>query len=346
MRFSIYFLTLFILTISLPAEARLPDLIPYRKGNLWGYSDSTKKMIIEPKYDYVSFFENGLAVVSEKSKYGIIDQTGKIVLELKYNLLVQTKSSQYYVFDNGMLMQGLINLKGDTVIPPVYEWIIPLDSNYYRCMYQKEMSLIDKRGKLLGQFFDSDWEFGASYIAEAAAFIVYNKRKFGVIDTNGTLRIPLAYKSLSWLDCGEFEAFKRSKVQYYSKEFKLLPEDHEKCNVEYPFIHFTPIAKKGADGKYQYGWKDNSTGKIIIEPLYEYTGYFNHGFAKIKQDGKYGFVDVNLSIKIDPKYPNVSNFEENGFAYVYENLSIGKNVYYVSRTIGYLDIHGTEYWED
>ena len=50
-----------------------PDLIPYRKGENWGFSDASKKLIIPAHYDYVERFSEGLALVSLNGKYGFID---------------------------------------------------------------------------------------------------------------------------------------------------------------------------------------------------------------------------------------------------------------------------------
>ena len=40
------------------------ELIPYRKGDKWGYCTPNKKIVISPKYDDgIRFFDEGLAWV-------------------------------------------------------------------------------------------------------------------------------------------------------------------------------------------------------------------------------------------------------------------------------------------
>ena len=52
----------------------------------WGFKDRrTDKMVIEPKYDNVDNFHEGLARVKLNGKWGFIDKTGKIVIEPKYD---------------------------------------------------------------------------------------------------------------------------------------------------------------------------------------------------------------------------------------------------------------------
>ena len=66
---------------------KLPDLIPYRKGNKWGYCDSTKKIIIPCKYEEANFFEHGLGKIKLNGKYGMINGKGKIIIKPKYSSL-------------------------------------------------------------------------------------------------------------------------------------------------------------------------------------------------------------------------------------------------------------------
>ena len=44
------------------------DLIPFRKDSLWGYADTTGKIIIEPRYNWADIFKDGVAKVYLKNK--------------------------------------------------------------------------------------------------------------------------------------------------------------------------------------------------------------------------------------------------------------------------------------
>jgi hypothetical protein len=61
-------LLLFFISVTDISAQRLPDLIPYRKGNLWGYCDSTKRMVIEPRFERAFFFKNGVAIVRSQGE--------------------------------------------------------------------------------------------------------------------------------------------------------------------------------------------------------------------------------------------------------------------------------------
>lgn len=63
------------------------NLIPYRKGDLWGYSDSSGNVVIEPKYAHTYFFVGKLAFFSNTQQHspdmttGILTRDGKVLVE-------------------------------------------------------------------------------------------------------------------------------------------------------------------------------------------------------------------------------------------------------------------------
>ena len=70
------------------------------------------------KYDYVGkFSSNGLAYVKLNGKYGFIDQTGKIIIPLKYDYVGDFFDRLAYVELNGKY--GFINKKALRY----FEWV-------------------------------------------------------------------------------------------------------------------------------------------------------------------------------------------------------------------------------
>lgn len=86
-------LVVILLIFILPSNAQKHQvLIPYRKGKLWGMADTTGKIIVAPKYDYVEFNS-----VKKKSKYTL-------------------PAGYYYVVKDSLL--GIISNK--EIIPPIH----------------------------------------------------------------------------------------------------------------------------------------------------------------------------------------------------------------------------------
>jgi len=76
-------------------------LITYRKGELWGYADTTGKIIIKPKSDKV-FVHNDferLKLLKDK-KTGIINEKGEIVIPIDYQVINSANKVGFTVFEN------------------------------------------------------------------------------------------------------------------------------------------------------------------------------------------------------------------------------------------------------
>ncbi|MDR3246009.1 MAG: WG repeat-containing protein [Prevotellaceae bacterium] len=65
--------------------SKSPFLIPYMENEKWGFIDSTRKVIIQPKYDFVRLFEKGIARVKLNGKWGLINEKGDILTDFKYD---------------------------------------------------------------------------------------------------------------------------------------------------------------------------------------------------------------------------------------------------------------------
>ena len=63
-------------------------LLSIKKDGKWGYMDKTGKVVIEPQFDGVRLFSEGLANVWIGDKEGYIDKTGKIVINPQFDFVV------------------------------------------------------------------------------------------------------------------------------------------------------------------------------------------------------------------------------------------------------------------
>lgn len=63
------------------------QLIPYRKGNLWGFANSKGEILIDCQYEAVRLFLQDLAKVKKNGKWGLIDTEGKLFLDYQYDII-------------------------------------------------------------------------------------------------------------------------------------------------------------------------------------------------------------------------------------------------------------------
>jgi len=88
-------------TSSNTKEETIAMLIPYRKGDKWGYCDWNKKIIIPIQYDDAELFSEGLAAVEINDKCGFIDTKGNMVIPAVYELAFDFREGLACVEING-----------------------------------------------------------------------------------------------------------------------------------------------------------------------------------------------------------------------------------------------------
>ena len=59
----------------------------------------------------------------------------------------------------------------------------------------------------------------------------------------------------------------------------------------------------------KYGYMDKN-GKMVIEPQFEEGFEFHEGIAIVKKDGKYGFIDKTGNFIIAPQFDDVRLYLE------------------------------------
>lgn len=85
---------IFILVISILFVncSNIVDLKPIKINDKWGYKDSSEKIVIEPKFEDVKEFSEGLAAVKINDKWGFIDKNGDFKLKPQFDSASSFKS--------------------------------------------------------------------------------------------------------------------------------------------------------------------------------------------------------------------------------------------------------------
>lgn len=264
-------------------------------NGLYGYlREDDFKYNVDFKYDGMSDFCNGYAIVFQNGKEYIIDSNFKILFasnefyEISDNFYdglakVRNKKTNKY---------GFINLKGDLVIPCVYNNV--------------------------GNF------------SEGLCLIYNDNNKAGFINKSGEIVIPTIYDYTSWLGMPDFKdgyisVNKKINGKTYGtllgKNGKPLPGFTWKYNNVDRFSENK--AQFEENGK--WGFLDQN-GQVVITAKYNYVQGFHNGYAsvQIKTDGEYKWGCINHEgVEVIPCiYDNAITFE-NGIALVSLNGEIG-----------------------
>ena len=295
------------------------QLIPYLKGNKFGFIDYGKNLIIEAKYDYAAQFVEDLALVELNGKTGFIDKTGKEVIPLKYDHAEPFSEGLADVMLKSK--HGFIDKTGKEVIPFKYDFAVPFSEGLGQVRLNGKYGFIDKMGKeviplkydLAGPFFDG------------LARVVLNG-KYGFIDKNDKEVIPLKYNYAEPFTEG------LASIELNGKWGFIDSTGKEFIPFKYDFADsfFEGLAEVKLNDK--CGFIDK-TGKEVIPLKYDGANLFSEGLAEVRLNGKWGFINKTGKEVIPLKYNYTFSFFD-GLAWV--NLD--------NKTF-YIDKNGTEYYE-
>jgi len=238
-------LMLFIVNVTLLfAQTKLPnppELIPYRKGDKWGYCDRNKKIVIECKYDEVEKFHNGVAEVKVNNEKFFINTKGekveapieKIEQEVEEEVLLKAFE------ENGLY--GYKDKAGNIVIKPKYQYAMDFSDGLAAVKLNNRWGYIDIEGNLVIQLkYDDAWMF------EDGLAVVGIDGYVGYIDAKGN---------------EYWEDFKSSKVDNSS-----WLKSGTKLNYTIDYIDPMSFELREISDKIHYSWYkgDKKGGEIII----------------------------------------------------------------------------------
>jgi hypothetical protein len=164
----------------------------------------------------------------------------------------------------------------------------------------------------------------AGFFRNGLARVESSDGKIGFIDNKGNYKIPAKFKDATHF----FEdlAFVVSDGRHpicidKSGEMKFqLKQAKGVCAFSEGLAMFV-----STDGK--FGFVDK-TGKVVINPLFEFAYPFFEGLAAVKKKDKWGFIDKTGKIVINPQFDNVVFFTE------------GKAAFYDGKEWGFIDKKG------
>lgn len=89
-----------------------------------GFLDTKGNIIVNFDYDDCQLFRNGVAIVKKNSLSGLIDYKGNIIIQPLYSSLYGfLHDSLARAQDKETKKWGIINIRGDTIIPIIYDGI-------------------------------------------------------------------------------------------------------------------------------------------------------------------------------------------------------------------------------
>lgn len=217
---------------------------------------------------------------------------------------------------------GFVNENNKIMIPFEYDFVNPFENGLaYAKNNGKEFFITKKNLKLTEDYDEAGiFTFGLAPVSK--------NKKWGFIDENGKLVIPLIYDEADYFTKNGLSAVKRNaKSGFINQQGKeIIPVIYEMVKAEQ--LDDVVIVRKN----YKWAFFDNF-GRQLTDFLYtdvqrawkgDDTTFFENGPASVKINGKYIFLNKNLY----PAFSNLSfdsatSFDSNRNAIVMKNGKFG-----------------------
>ncbi|MFK7945944.1 MAG: WG repeat-containing protein [Saprospiraceae bacterium] len=262
----------------------------------YGYINDDGTFVIAAKYDDAKDFREGVAIVKKDNLYGFIDEQGKLIQPIKYQipnvnmeytvLLVQSES-----------LYGYINYQGKILIDCQYEAIAFYD-DFMRAKLNGKYGWIDKNGK---QIIPFQFDFIENYDEHKKQFRYQKGNKLGWI--NRTLTKNESQSLVEWADEIELTKNKVRNIRV-GNYFGLINENQEfiiPVRYENKLV-FDKFGKAIVKENQLWGMIDKG-GNVVIPSVYQEQFRFDDNqLACVLKNGKYGVVDYDGNVLVTMVY--------------------------------------------
>lgn len=259
------------------------ELIPYRKGDKWGFCTPDKRMVIECLYENVGFFSEGLAAVKQNKKWGYINIKGEVKIPCIYEMAYGFYCGAASVYINKGGTPYYIDKDRKLLFTHTQKLLI----NRENIKNSKEVRRIcrnEKWGFAIGENIIIECKYDeANQFGDGLASVRING-KWGFIDKNDKVFIPFMYSGAGYFRDGLANVCKRGKHGFIDKN----------NNTIIPFIYEDAHSFREdlASVKYKgkFGFIDKK-GAIILEFIYDFASTFSRKLVNVDLNNKRGYIN-------------------------------------------------------
>lgn len=242
-----------------------------RKGKIYTFINKELKKIGESYKPIFNDFSTDTPEISFKNlngKYGVVDWQGNEKIPFVYDEELDFKKGNNSIAKkNGKF--GVINNQNKEIFPFIYDEINELDDvenikNTFILSNKTEDKIVNLNGKTLL----SGYQVIHPIFYDHSKFIVKKENKFGIVDLQNKILLPIIYDEISdWVEYG--------------------PEDRHIVN---------------RNGK--FGMVECKTFKEKIPVVYDFV-FITRDKVFVEKDNKYGIIDLNNNVLCPLKFDEI-----------------------------------------
>lgn len=231
-------------------------------------------------------FRNGMALVSNDGKFGIINEKGEILVPTAYEAIDYEYLNGKYIFyvkNNGKW--GVQTSDGKFLLPCEYELLVTSEGKFFKAKKGGKYGVLKITGQPVLDFKYTFISNGKeSKVLPEWPAIVMDGKKYGLIEAKGEEVFKPSVDSIFYLGEGLY-GYKKKKDYGILRSNGGYLNEGEFTDIK-PFVDKVAMAKKGE----KWGYIALG-GKFFIQPLYQEVSLFYKNNAAVKLDGLWGIVD-------------------------------------------------------
>ena len=287
---------------------------------------------------YNNFCDGYCVITNGINKTGVIDTLGRQVLPLKYKFVSNVRNNNIrgvidsnnvasYVKEDGTFLfgtnlklprdfsygracyleskhWGFIDVKGNVVIPCVYDKCSTFSCGYSLCSIKDTSYFID----VMNNRFKLPYNHKAHNFSDGYAIFECNG-KIGAYNTKLEVVVPSIYDKL-----GMYPNYYVANIG--SKYLIINKGDTVWNSSKYRIQLFSTCGYHVISDSLKTIGVIDSTGSVILSDKYDRIDYFVNGYAVVQKGGKQGLVNKKLEVVIPCKYKVCHNMSE-GYVLTY-----------------------------
>jgi hypothetical protein len=291
-------------------------LFPVKVNNQYGFIDQTGRMVIEPKFQFAYAFSEGLAAVRFSNRWHFIDDEGDIEIDGMGSF------QELRSFKNGLApiriqgRWGFINTRGEVVINPRFRSVTSFseDRSFVRSLDFRNWFYINKEGvELKADLAANGMDEHENTDFKNGRALVKDQNMYGYLNDKIETVIPINYADAKVFSDNLAAVKISDRWAYISTDGSIaLNPQYIAANV----FSQGMAAVRQASNSFGY---INTDGKMVISEQFDEAMTFSEDRAVVRLNDRYGVIDKTGNWIVEPTYEQIDNYE-NGLAKIYRTI--------------------------
>lgn len=281
------------------------SIVVEQNGNKGLVNSSLEELVIDLKYSNIEAltknYSDGYIVSNSEGKKGIVTSSGKVIFDCKYDKIENLTGNDMYIVSKEN-KNILINKKEEEILNIEDKIIKSINNNNLVYEQSGKYGVIDTKNE---NIFNPEFEY-IKFIFDKF-YIAKKDGKYGIINTEGETKLDFYYNNITYIENANIiEAEKvNNKTDLLNNKFELKLVDVivSEINIDKGFLR----VRDGENYKY-YNFKfDEKTNNEVMP---------TNTLFLIKENGKYGYVNINGEKIVDAIYDDAKEQNEYGYCAV------------------------------